>query len=109
MVTVWKSRAASWVRNGKPAMFTCGLPDRSSDDWNWLANWFSVYALATRSPTTSTTMITITVITAIRGPRRRLATTGGGGPWGGRGCCHQSGTGWGGSALMTGLPMNRSR
>ena len=41
-------------------MVTSGLPDRSSDDWNWLAIWFSAYALATRSLTTSSTRITIT-------------------------------------------------
>jgi len=32
------------VRNGKPWMVTCGLPDRASDDWNWLAIWSSAYA-----------------------------------------------------------------
>ena len=57
-------------------MVTSGLPDRPRDDWNWLAIWFSAYALATRSLTTSSTMITITVISAMSGPfRRRLRTT----------------------------------
>src|SRR5258708_12837930 len=40
--TVLKVRAASWVRNGKPAMLTFGLPDRASDDFIWLAIWSSV-------------------------------------------------------------------
>jgi hypothetical protein len=53
-------------------MVTLGLPDRSNDDWTWLAIWFSVYALATRSPTTSTKMITIKVISGHF--RRRLRT-----------------------------------
>ena len=49
MFTVLKSRAASWVRNGNPWMVTSGLPDRPSDDWIWLAIWFSVIAVAARS------------------------------------------------------------
>ena len=76
--TVRKSRAASWVRNGKPWMVTCGLPDRPRDDWIWLAIWFSVYALAARSPTTSTTMITIRVMSGHLLRRRRIL---GGGAW----------------------------
>ena len=77
MSTVLKSWAISWVQNGNPWMVTCGLPDRARDDWNWLAIWFSAYALATRSLTTSSTRITISVISATSGPfrRRRLRTT----------------------------------
>src|ERR1700730_12682985 len=76
--TVRKSRAARWVRNGNPWMVTLGLPDRPRDDWTWLAIWFSVYALAARSPTTSTTMITIKVMSGHLLRRRRIR---GGGAW----------------------------
>jgi hypothetical protein len=63
---------------GNPSMTTCGLPDSAKDDWNWLAIWFSVYALAARSPTTRTTMMTIKVIIGHLLRRRRIR---GGGPW----------------------------
>ena len=76
MSTVLKSRAINWVQNGNPWMVTCGLPDRARDDWTWLAIWFSAYVLATRSLTTSSTTITISVIRAMTGPfRRRLRVT----------------------------------
>src|ERR1700689_639964 len=78
MSTVLKSFASSWVQNGNPWMLTCGLPDRSRDDWTWLAIWFSAYALATRSLTTSRTTLTTSGIRAMSGPFRR------GGPRGGR-------------------------
>src|SRR5580700_5004614 len=114
MSTVLKSLASNWVQNGNPWMVTSGLPDRASDDWTWLAIWFSANALATRSLTTSSTRITITVISAISGPlRRRLRVTNVGGSGGrcchcGCCCCHccccHSGRGRVGSALMAGLP-----
>src|SRR6516225_2673993 len=99
-VTVLKSRAISWVQNGNPWMVTSGLPDRPKDDWTWLAIWFSVYALATKSLTTRSTMITTTVINAISGPLLRRLRSCGGGP-GGSCAFHHSGRGRVGSALMT--------
>ena len=71
MVTFLKSCAISWVQNGNPWMVTLGLPDRPRDDWTWLAIWFSAYALATRSLTTSSTRSTITVISVMSGHFRR--------------------------------------
>jgi hypothetical protein len=52
-------------------MVTCGLPDRSKDDWTWLAIAFSVYALAARSATTRIKTITINVTSGHRRRRRR--------------------------------------
>src|SRR5579863_1727739 len=78
-LTVLKSRAASWVRNGNPGMDTCGLPDRPTEDWNWLAIAFSVIARAPRSAATRSRTITISVIHGHL-LRRRLRS-GAGAPW----------------------------
>ena len=59
MSTFLKSLEASWVRNGKPSIITDGLTGNPFD-WNWLANWFSVTARATRSPITRRIRITMT-------------------------------------------------
>src|SRR6185437_13881204 len=108
MLTVLKSLAASWVKNGKPSIDTDGFTGKPCF-WNWSANWFSVTASATRSPITSRIRITMTANSAMTERRtlrlrpRRRNPPGAGGCWGDHcgggvscgsrchcdcGCCH---------------------
>jgi hypothetical protein len=70
MSTLWKSRAASWVRNGKPSIVTDGLTGRPFET-NWPAMSFSATARATRSPITSRISRTTTPKTTMVQRRRR--------------------------------------
>ena len=70
-LTCWKSRLATWVRNGKPSMLT---PGRCCSPCCWilLAMTLSATAFTAKSSTTSSTMITTRVMIQ---PRPRPGAT----------------------------------
>ena len=72
MWTSLKSRAASWVRNGKPWIDTSGL-ELKPCFWIWVANSLSAKRTATRSTTTNRTASTTTITIRMTGQRRRAA------------------------------------
>src|ERR1017187_3666682 len=70
IVIWWISRAATWIKNGKPAIDTLGLAGKPCD-WIWDAILLSANALAPKSRPTSTTTVT-TIHTSHLRPRRQI-------------------------------------